>query len=112
MMYVENRTCDLAIEPIGWIREPFRSRRQPCWSIAARASGTVASLRSQSRERRPALQHAVHSFGDVVAAREFGSLFAHPTFELSNQRRVFLLADAAAFVGARSVDRALDCKQR
>ena len=35
---------------------------------------------------RPALEHVVHGFGEIVAARELCPLLAQPTFQIGDQR--------------------------
>src|ERR1700733_12209608 len=35
----------------------------------------------KARERDPALENVIHRLGDIVAAREFGALLTHPSFQ-------------------------------
>jgi len=70
-----------------------------------------AAIVEEARERGPALEHIVHSLGDVVAARQLGALLAHPGLQIGHQRRTELLADRLAPFRALTVDRPLDLEQ-
>lgn len=50
-----------------------------------------APIVEEAGERRPALEHIVHRFGDIVAARELLALIAHPAFQIGDQWRALLL---------------------
>ena len=71
----------------------------------------VAAVVKEAREGSPALQHVIHCLRQVVAARQFRSLFAHPCFEIFNQRLAQLLTHDLAFIGASAVDVALNREQ-
>ena len=69
---------------------------------------TDAAIVEEARERDPALEHVIHGLGDVVAARELGTLLAHPGLQLDDQRRAEFLPNGPAPFGALTVDRPLD----
>jgi hypothetical protein len=46
---------------------------------------TDAAIVEEARERDPALEHVIHGLGDVVAARELGTLLAHPGLQLDGK---------------------------
>jgi hypothetical protein len=53
-----------------------------------------------------------HRFGNVVVARELRALFAHPAFQVGDQRRAELPADGSSLFGGLAIDRTLDLEQR
>jgi hypothetical protein len=55
----------------------------------------------EAGERRPALGHLVHRFGEIVAPRELGALLAHPAFQIGDQWRTLGGRSGAAPHSAR-----------
>jgi hypothetical protein len=56
-------------------------------------------MRPSSREAgkgRPALEHVVYGFGEIVAARQFGPLLAQPSFQIGNHGRAQFLPNRPA----------------
>ena len=112
---------DEAVHGGGALAAAIRAGEQPCLATerntAQRSlSGIVreadAAIVEEAGERRPALEHVVHRLGNIVAAREFRPLLAHPHFEVGDQGRAELLADGAALLGTLAIDRSLDVEQR
>ena len=107
---------DQAVHHRGPLAATVRAAEQPgfspqCDTAHAALGGVVgqadAAIVEEARERDPALEHVVHGLGDIVAAREFGALFAHPGFQVGHQRCAEFLAYGLALFRALTVDRSL-----
>src|SRR2546430_16329338 len=78
---------DQAVHDRGALAAAIRAAEQPRLPAKGDAAhgalgGIVrqadATVLEKARERAPALEHIIHRLGDVVAAREFCALLAHP----------------------------------
>jgi len=78
---------------------------------ARSAAQADAAVVEKPGEGRPAFEHIVHRLGEIVAARQLGSLLTQPALQISDQRRAQLLPNRAALLGALAVDCTLDVEQ-
>ena len=78
--------------PASSTRVSITRRQRALRRIVAKAD---ASVREETGEGDPALQHIIHGFGDFRVARESGALGAHPNFEGFDKGRNLLLAHGA-----------------
>jgi hypothetical protein len=53
---------------------------------------------------RPAPQHVIHRFRDIVVARQFAELATHPGFQIVHERRDAPLPYSDALLGRQTVD--------
>lgn len=97
--------------------EPANSQDFPAQRYAAQGAfgGIVREANTpiveEEGEGRPAVQQVIEGLGEIIVARQLGTLSLHPRFQVENQREGPILTSGLADLRALTVDLALDVEQ-
>ena len=99
---------------IGSAEQPgFSAKSDPSQSsFGSIVRQADASVLEEQGKGRPALQHVLDRFGEVVPACQPFKLRAHVETEIVNQRPAQHPPDSQTFLGALAIDGSLDLEQR